>query len=145
MRGVPTRGTKYFIAFIWVSLWDKVDVLKQQNIVPMSRPVEVIGPGPPLLPPFCCCLCWWRIACRGGQARDPAFHVPWHDSHTHVHTHTLLLHFWWWAHSAWAESSYVWGIHHLLSFAFAAQTTKSSKFQCRGSSFPTHFPSIPPR
>lgn len=28
---------------------------------------------------------------------------------------------------------------------FAAQSTKSSKFQCRGSFFPTHFPSIPPR
>lgn len=80
MRGVSTCDTKYFILFTWASVWDKLNVLKQQKIIPMSWLVELTGPDPQLLPPlFCCCLCWWRIRWRRGQARDPAFHGPWHD------------------------------------------------------------------
>lgn len=130
MRGVPTHETKYFIAFIWTFLWGEVSVLRQQNIFLISQLVELTGPGPQLLPsPFCCA----GGGSHGGEARQETLPS---ISLGLIPTHTLLLHFWWWAHSAWAESSHVWGIHQLLSFTFAAQSTKSSKFQCKGSFFP---------
>lgn len=69
MRGMPTCDAKYFIPFVWATLWDKVNVLNRQKVISMSWPVELTWPDPQLLPPlFYCCLCWWRITWRGGQA-----------------------------------------------------------------------------
>lgn len=113
---------------------------KKKKITLMPWLAEPTGPDPQLLPPlFSCCLCPWTITRSDGQARDPAFLVPWHDPFP------ILLHFEWWAHSMWAAGSHTGKIHHPLSLAVAALSTQSSKFQCRGISFPTHFLSIPPR